>query len=466
MNEHPDITRDEDAMLAAAFLNRADAALDPPVDPDWADVVRRLGPRRAPSSLKRLILVAAALGLLVAASPPFGLAARLYESVAGSSDSAPPPIAKVDKQLGKLRIGKRFPLQRGQMPRLHAPDIVPGTTRLVDALALSPTRTARLWAAQTKQGGFCFVSSERPFGRGGCAETMPTEAIWTRFSSFQSLDKAGVLRYSHAVMGRVQVAGARTVVVRYADGTRLRAPVSHAWFMAVIPPANARVDKRKATILALDANGTTVASLAVDPPFGKGARATVAMPRVFGGRPTGPSHVVARLTLSPSRTALLLVAPAKTGSLCWRVATTGATDVFWRCGITPLSAPAKLTPAGTSTDALGYQQVTEHLSDGSTFGYAAGWVRAGVARAVLTFQDGRTVVLRTGPGYFLVPIPPASWVAGRRPASITSFDAANHQLSRRSLHPDRHCVYPIADAACGAGRAWWQHQTARQRPSP
>ena len=27
MNEHPDITRDEDAMLAEAFLRRADAAL-------------------------------------------------------------------------------------------------------------------------------------------------------------------------------------------------------------------------------------------------------------------------------------------------------------------------------------------------------------------------------------------------------------------------------------------------------
>ena len=130
MNEHLDITRDEDAMLAEAFRRRADAALQPPRDMDWSDVVRRSAPRRSSSAATRLVLLAAVLGLLVAASPPFGLAARVYESVAGSS-SAPPPLTKVNAQLGKLRLGQRVPLTRGQPPKLHAPDIVPGTTKLV-----------------------------------------------------------------------------------------------------------------------------------------------------------------------------------------------------------------------------------------------------------------------------------------------------------------------------------------------
>ena len=295
---------------------------------------------------------------------------------------------------------------------------------------------------------------------------MPEEKIWARFSTFGARDHAGVRRYSYTVVGRLQVAHAAAVLVRYADGTSLRAPVSNAWFMAVLPRDHASIQKRKATIVALDANGNALASLPVDPPFGKGARAAAAMPRVFGGRPAGSAHVAAQLALSPSRIARVFVAPEKTGALCWRVATTGSVDVFWRCGITPLSTRAKLTPGGKSTDALGYQQITEHLSDGSKFGYAAGWVRAGVARAVLSFQDGHTVVLRSGPGFYLVPIPPSSWIAGRRPAAVTTFDSANHQLSHRSLHPERQCVYPIASAACGLGKAWWQHQTTPQRPTP
>ena len=151
-----------------------------------------------------------------------------------------------------------------------------------------------------------------------------------------------------------------------------RAPVSNAWFMAVIPPGHASVQKRKATIVALDANGNALASVEVDPPFGKGPRAAASIPRIFGGRPAGAAHVAAQIALSPSNTARVLVAPAKTGALCWRVATTGSVDVFWRCGITPLSMPAKLTPGGTSTNALGYQQVTAHLSDGSKLGLRGG----------------------------------------------------------------------------------------------
>jgi hypothetical protein len=424
--------------LRSALAADADPALAEALD--WDDVLARAGRtaarrqrlRRAGGGLAiALVLTGAAL-----AAPQLG-----QRLLAGSGDDRT-PLPRVDRQLRKLRPGPRFASR-------VVPKLVPGSTRAVMSIPLAGGHRAWLYVARTRAGGVCFVTTGRPFGRGGCHLGPRLAPIWARWGEFEARDAHGRLRSSFSVVGRVADRRASVVRIAYRDGARqLVRPVVDGWFMAVIPRRHARPAAAPVALAAIG-SGRVRAVQPFSVSFGPGRPPSHAppVPPPPGFRAAVPpllapssGRTVAVLHLAGGRLARLQVG-RHAGRTCWRVVV----------GIRSMFTCSRGRHADIEVDAT-------HAYDGTRYGFLAGWAGKRARALVVDYQDGRRQPLPLHGGFFLVPLASSRWRSGARPATLVVLGASGRVLERRSLHPAAHCRYPVRDPVCGLGRPWWEPQ--------
>jgi hypothetical protein len=181
-----------------------------PGAPAWHDVLERAGRRRG----RQRLLLAAAVGVVVAIGAPTALALR--GTIVNFFESEPAPPAQV------LAFEH---MDAGAPPGLNN-KVIYGQTRKIFERRISDGRALTLWVAPNRRGGFCMaLSGPRHKGGFGC--------LWDHrppISTSQELRAANpdgtILRGPFLVWGTLETEGAQTIEMVYEDGTRDSQPVT------------------------------------------------------------------------------------------------------------------------------------------------------------------------------------------------------------------------------------------------
>jgi hypothetical protein len=194
--------------------------------PDWADVVARSGTSRQRTSLvwrrhpRRAVGIAFALVLVaLLATPAFGVQGYVLhllgrKDVSFSHSPSAPNVVK--KQFLDLPIGA---------PRQFSPQVKAAQTRVVATFSIAG-HPRKLWAAPTRQGGYCYTI-ELSFG--GCRQTRADRSIgakgqfgvtWQGGSQKRGVNESIVTR----VGGDITAPTAAKITATYADGTSTEIP--------------------------------------------------------------------------------------------------------------------------------------------------------------------------------------------------------------------------------------------------
>jgi hypothetical protein len=225
-------------------------------EPDWADVRWRAERLVVRSRARRFGIGAAALlAAICAATPAFGLRGQIGRLFA---DSKPPP-APVVKQFGGIDVAA---------PPGKATGVVAGAAKGVMEAPLSNGKTAVVWVAPTKTGGFCmFVSeSRRDIGGGGCDRDRIL-----RFAPGLSIpgpvSPSGKIQAPPVVFaGHTLIHGAARVEIRFEDATSVRTPVvwvstpiDAGFFVYDLPAQHWMAGHRPVALVLQDGDGTELA---------------------------------------------------------------------------------------------------------------------------------------------------------------------------------------------------------------
>jgi hypothetical protein len=246
--------------VLAARLN---ALLASSPEPDWADVRTRARHLVARRRGLRMGAAAAVLAGIVAATPAFGLRGQIVRLFA---DSTPAP-APVVRQFGGIDVAA---------PPGMATGVVAGEAKGVMEAPLSNGRTATVWVAPTKGGGFCmFVSeSRRSIGGGGCDRDRALP-FSPGLSIPGPISATGEIQVPPVILaGDTLIHGAVRVEIRFEDGTSAQtpvvwvsAPIDAGFFVYDLPPEHWKAGQRPVALVLEDADGT---ELARDTELGRG----------------------------------------------------------------------------------------------------------------------------------------------------------------------------------------------------
>ena len=225
--------------------------------PDWPDVRRRANARAVRRRILRLC-AAASVGLaaIVAATPALGLRGQIVQLFAGGSP-APPPVVE---SFGQIDVAA---------PPGMATGVIAGEARDVMEAPLSTGKTAVVWVAPTRSGGFCvFVSTEgrRAMGGGGCDRDRSLPFA-------PGLEIPGPISPNGTILappvifdGETLIRGAATVEIRFEDGESARTPVvwvsppiDAGFFVYEVPEAHWQAGHRPVAVVLQDAEGRTLA---------------------------------------------------------------------------------------------------------------------------------------------------------------------------------------------------------------
>ena len=225
--------------------------------PDWTDVRRRAGRRRARSRAARFAS-AGAVGLLaiLAATPAFGLRSQIAE-LFGSGEPAPPPVVK---DFGQIDVAT---------PPGMATGVIAGEARDVLEVPLSTGKNAVVWVAPTRSGGFCvFTSTEGrgSMGGGGCDRDREGQFAPGR-SIPGPISPEGVIEAPPVIFdGDTLIHGATRVEIRYEDGdsatapvTWVSAPIDAGFFVYEVPQAHWGAGHRPTMLVLEDQQGNELA---------------------------------------------------------------------------------------------------------------------------------------------------------------------------------------------------------------
>ena len=228
----------------------------PAGEPDWADVRRkaqRLTTRR--HGLRMGTGVAAALVAVLAATPAFGLRGQLVELFSGG-EPAPAPVTK---DFSEIDVAA---------PPGMATGVIAGEARDVLEVPLSTGKTAVVWVAPTRSGGFCtFVSENRhTMGGGGCDRDRAG-----RFAPGLSIPgpispQGEILEPPVLFGGDTLIQGAASVKVEFEDGssasapvTWVSAPIDAGFFVYELPKEHWQAGHRPTALVLEDADGNELA---------------------------------------------------------------------------------------------------------------------------------------------------------------------------------------------------------------
>jgi len=242
--------------VLAARLNELEAATG---SPDWADVRRRAS-RRATRRRALRFASACAVGLaaIVAATPALGLRGQIVQFF-GGGEPAPAPVVK---DFGEIDVGA---------PPGMATGVIADETRDVMEVPLSTGKTAVVWVAPTRAGGFCrftSTSGRHSTGGGGCDRDRSLPFA-------PGLDIPGPVSPEGEILAPpVVFDGATKVEIRFEDGESattplvwVSPPIDAGFFVYEVPEAHWRAGHRPVALVLEDADGN---ELARDTQVGRG----------------------------------------------------------------------------------------------------------------------------------------------------------------------------------------------------
>ncbi|MDQ2911278.1 MAG: hypothetical protein M3R39_09740 [Actinomycetota bacterium] len=412
------------------------AALEAPAgEPNWIDVrrkARRLAARRRALRLGATALIA--IVAVFAATPAFGLRGRLIQ-VFASSEPAP---SRVVKDFAELDLAA---------PAGMATGVIADEARDVLEVPLSTGKTAVLWVAPTRSGGFCLglsTSGPRSGGGGGCDRDRSL-----RFSPGLSIpgpftSDGRILRPPVVIDGDTLIARAARVEVRYEDGAVaetpvvwVSAPIEAGFFIYEIPEAHWEAGHRPSVLVVKDRDGKELAraanffwpSLPIDRSTGIPVGAIESQRR----------ELIAITTDQGTREALW-VAPRQGGGRCQWLTSDGHPGRSAGC-----PPPAVDPPASKEIASVG-------LLSGSAPILFDGEVGEEVAALELRYQDGEVQRLQPVEGFVLAEIPSQHWPQGHRLYQVVALDALGREMSRRPFATETPGTYPCSKPVdLGAG---------------
>jgi hypothetical protein len=226
-------------------------------EPDWSDVqrkARRLATRRG--TLRVGTGIAVALVAILAATPALGLRGQIAKLFA-SGEPAPAPVVK---DFGEIDVAA---------PPGMATGVIAGQTRDVMEVPLSTGKTAVVWVAPTRPGGFCvFVSAtgRRSTGGGGCDRDRRLPFSPGMMIPGPISAEGKILAPPVIIDGDTLLHSAATVEVRFEDGetaktpiTWVSAPIDAGFFVYELPESHWEAGHRPVAIVLEDADGNELA---------------------------------------------------------------------------------------------------------------------------------------------------------------------------------------------------------------
>ncbi len=203
---------------------------------------RRRGPR--------LVVVALLAVLVVAAPLALARGTHLLDFVFGSS---PPKnvqtffLNSLPRDLGP---------KQGPHPEASQKDLIRSSEKLVAQITTSSGAVARMYAADLRTGGKCFVALGGPFNGGSCRFGPPKARfpIIAGSGSWGNTPKGSfgdrVTYFGHADPPR-----AVSLIMHFKDGAGETIPLSHGWFMYEIPDKHERWGHEPTRVDVLDGTG-------------------------------------------------------------------------------------------------------------------------------------------------------------------------------------------------------------------
>jgi hypothetical protein len=387
-------------------LFRATSAPSPAARAAAAQALQAAMRGRPHRGFRPAVVVAA----LVAAVIVTAAYAVVREVIVGAP--APPSVTHAEQLLTEVK-GQLIPQAR------KTPGIEIGKTIAAAAIA-TPVGPAYIWVAPDRYGGYCpylqIVALDLPGGRpnlsGGCTQ----QKVWVGISLIRV--RGQLLGW---LQGHATLPGARTINVRFADGSSHTYPLTNGFILAVVNP-NAAV----ASTAVLDAAGHILASHNVaspTSPLTQSARQHRAFQIQLA---RAQLHTVA--TLRTIGTHRLLVEEGEANRECKRLHVpdielapghrlTGA--VATGCGTRPLGP--------TSLD-IGPGQFGA-APDGLLLLW--GPVGTEIRSLEILFQDGTHVHIPIHEGYILYQINPKNYASGHRPTKLVGRNDARQIVEVR-----------------------------------
>jgi len=228
----------------------------PAGEPDWADVRRKANGFAARKHGLRLgTALAAALVAVLAATPALGLRGQIVQ-LFSSEEPAPAPVTN---NFGQIDV---------DAPPGMATGVIAGEARDVLEVPLSTGKTAVVWVAPTRSGGFCtFISENRhSMGGGGCDRDRVG-----RFAPGLSIPgpisrQGEILEPPVLIGGDTLIHGAAAVRVEFEDGGSATAPITWVsdpidagFFVYELPKEHWQAGHRPAALVLEDADGKELA---------------------------------------------------------------------------------------------------------------------------------------------------------------------------------------------------------------
>lgn len=355
--------------------------------------------RSRPSRRGRALALAMVCLVTVAvAAPAVGLQRHIVDFL--MADLAPAPV---QLEFGQLAAG---PTGAG------APVALPSQARKVIEAKLQG-RELTLWAAPTKNGGFCWAL---PDLLSACSRRDAPVAV-------RSVETPGD---SGLIGGHVLDRATERLQLRYEDGDEaevpiawVSAPISAGLFVVEVPQEHLVQGHRAALLTAYDAAGEPVAEH-------RFANSDPALETAADGLPRAADRSQIRTVIdahgSSGTRRTLVVAPATDGRICYA----------YRAG----SGCVERRRTGSALD-LGIQNTgTAVLLFGTTGG--------DIANIELRFRDGSRNRLLPAAGFVLVEIPEKHHPARRRLHTIVGYDVEGSEITRKTI-PSAVGIYPCRD---------------------
>jgi hypothetical protein len=343
----------------------------------------------------------AVVAFLIAAGIATGAYAVIQSVIAGSP--APPSVKERERVLNTIK---------GELiPKAHpSPGIEYAKTRAAAAITTS-AGPAYLWVAPDKRGDECvyqqIVANDLPGGRpnlsGGCQT--PNQFYLGIGAERAKGHLLGLLQ------GHIPQKGARTVEVRFADGTSHTYEVTDGFVFAEVKPTEA-----VATATVRDTRGHVLAVRTTKAPLSPLA-ASAEMRSKF--RVTAPWRTVATLhPIGAKGQFVLKTAPGTNGTVCIELIGGGGTGRG--CG-----RPIGPTDLDIGPTQIGPAPHGWFLIDGP--------VGSQVRSLVLHFEDGTAVSIPIHKGFILYQVNPKNFVSGHRPTELVARDASGKVVRTRKF---------------------------------
>jgi hypothetical protein len=412
------------------------------------------GHGRAPQWTARIartprVLAVAALLLLMSGSLALAFGGRVITAFEG----APAPH-HVNSEFQQM-VRPPFPLDGAPpLPQGYLPGkIVPGSSRHILSIRTSRGKVASLYVARTTRGEFCFVSSGRPFGSGGCSNGKATQGPFAAFTTgvFRRLPGDKGVGQGLTMVGKVASPRGSLVRLAYADGHHQDVDLVEGWFMLEIPAAHTTRAAAPARIDAIATDGTSLGF--VKDPF----RLHAPKPHFTKPLPSSIKLVASAELPNDGGTVTIWSGRDAQGHDCFRKLRNGKSQrgPAWECTamvgrygypLHPASSKGTLTHAAVSWE-MGLSNDPRHPADFG-YAYAYGWVSPQVARLTVRFQDGSATDIPLVGGDYLYVVPRANWVAGHRPSILEARNRQGGVAYSTFLYPRQHCIYPGNDPVC------------------